>query len=158
MADTLDVYSYSSFNLLKSLNNLRNLHPNCYVFCISNGRGQNFLGASPERLISIQDHQLITDALAGSAPRGKTPKEDAVNAHRLVNSTKEKHEHNLVIDFISHRLSQLGLFPQPLTPRLRQLANIQHLWTPITAVVPNNVHPIKNCCPITSHTCCSRSN
>ncbi|MBG0743852.1 isochorismate synthase [Cylindrospermopsis raciborskii LB2897] len=143
LADTLDVYSYSSFNLLKSLNNLRNLHPNCYVFCISNGRGQNFLGASPERLISIQDHQLITDALAGSAPRGKTPKEDAVNAHRLVNSSKEKHEHNLVIDFISHRLSQLGLFPQPLTPRLRQLANIQHLWTPITAVVPNNVHPIK---------------
>ncbi|MFM6038816.1 MAG: isochorismate synthase MenF [Sphaerospermopsis kisseleviana] len=143
LADALDVKSYNSFNLFKSLNNLRHFHPNCYVFSISNGKGQNFIGASPERLISIQEQQLITDALAGSAPRGKTPNEDAANANNLVNSTKEKHEHNLVIDFITQRLSQLGLFPQILSPRLRQLSNIQHLWTPITAVVPANVHPLK---------------
>ncbi|MFM2062544.1 MAG: hypothetical protein RLZZ507_2214 [Cyanobacteriota bacterium] len=143
LADALDVRSYNSFNLFKSLNNLRQLHPNCYVFSTSNGKGQNFIGASPERLISIEDQQLITDALAGSAPRGKTPNEDAANANNLVNSNKEKHEHSLVIDFITQRLSQLGLFPQILAPRLRQLSNIQHLWTPITAVVPANIHPLK---------------
>ncbi|MBD2296595.1 isochorismate synthase [Anabaena sphaerica FACHB-251] len=143
LADALDVRSYNSFNLFKSLNNLRQLHPNCYVFSTSNGKGQNFIGASPERLISIQNQQLITDALAGSAPRGKTPNEDAANANDLVNSNKEKHEHSLVIDFITQRLSQLGLFPQILAPRLRQLSNIQHLWTPITAVVPANIHPLK---------------
>lgn len=143
LADALDVRSYNSFNLFKSLNNLRQLHPNCYVFSTSNGKGQNFIGASPERLISIQEQQLITDALAGSAPRGKTPNEDAANANNLVNSNKEKHEHSLVIDFITQRLSQLGLFPQILAPRLRQLSNIQHLWTPITAVVPVNIHPLK---------------
>ncbi|AFZ59775.1 isochorismate synthase [Anabaena cylindrica FACHB-243] len=143
LADALDVKSYRPFNLFKSLNNLRQLHPNCYVFSTSNGKGQNFIGASPERLISIQNQQLITDALAGSAPRGKTPREDAENANRLINSTKEKHEHKLVLDFITQRLSQLGLFPQILSPRLRQLSNIQHLWTPISAVVPANVHPLK---------------
>ncbi|MGM3304766.1 isochorismate synthase [Anabaena sp. WFMT] len=143
LADALDVKSYNPFNLFKSLNNLRQLHPNCYVFSTSNGKGQNFIGASPERLISIQNQQLITDALAGSAPRGKTSREDAENANRLINSTKEKHEHKLVLDFITQRLSQLGLFPQILSPRLRQLSNIQHLWTPISAVVPANVHPLK---------------
>ncbi|WP_016950298.1 isochorismate synthase MenF [Anabaena sp. PCC 7108] len=143
LADILDVSSSNAFNLFKSLNNLRQLHPNCYVFSTSNGKGQNFIGASPERLISIQNRQLITDALAGSAPRGKTPTEDAENADKLVNSTKEKHEHKLVLDFITQRLSQLGLFPQILSPRLRQLSNIQHLWTPISAVVPDNVHPLK---------------
>jgi menaquinone-specific isochorismate synthase len=143
LADILDVKSYHPFNLFKSLNNLRQLHPNCYVFSTSNGKGQNFIGASPERLISIQNQQLITDALAGSAPRGKTPREDAENANKLINSTKEKHEHKLVLDFITQRLSQLGLFPQILSPRLRQLSNIQHLWTPISAVVPANVHPLK---------------
>ncbi|WP_353929511.1 isochorismate synthase [Okeanomitos corallinicola TIOX110] len=143
LADALDVRSCKSFNLFKSLNNLRQLHPNCYIFSSSNGQGKNFIGASPERLISIQNQQLITDALAGSAPRGKTPTEDATNANNLVNSSKEKHEHNLVIDFITQRLSQLGLFPQVLAPRLRQLSNIQHLWTPITAVVPPNIHPLK---------------
>ncbi|MDB9476945.1 isochorismate synthase [Dolichospermum circinale] len=143
LADTLDVTNNQDFNLLQSLNNLRQLHPNCHVFSTSNGQGQNFIGASPERLISIHKQQLITDALAGSAPRGKTPLEDTANANNLVNNTKEKHEHKLVLDFITQHLSQLGLFPQVLTPRLRQLSNIQHLWTPITAIVPNNIHPLQ---------------
>jgi menaquinone-specific isochorismate synthase len=143
LADVLDVTSNTELSLFKSLNNLRQLHPNCYIFSTSNGKGQNFIGASPERLISIHKQQLITDALAGSAPRGKTPQEDAANADRLLNSEKERHEHLLVIDFITQRLSQLGLLPQVLAPRLRQLSNIQHLWTPITAKVPTDVHPLK---------------
>ncbi|MBD2447133.1 isochorismate synthase MenF [Nostoc sp. FACHB-152] len=143
LADALDVRSNNQFDLYKSLDNLRQIHPNCYIFSTSNGKGQNFIGASPERLICIHNQQLITDALAGSAPRGKTPAEDAANANRLLNSEKERHEHSLVIDFITQRLSQLGLLPQVLPPRLRQLSNIQHLWTPINAVVPANVHPLK---------------
>lgn len=143
LADTLDVRSNTDFNLFQSLNNLRQLHPNCYVFSTSNGKGQNFIGASPERLISIRNQQLITDALAGSAPRGKTLEEDEKNANRLLNSDKERHEHSLVIDFITQRLSELGLLPQMLAPRLRQLSNIQHLWTPIQAIVPNWVHPLR---------------
>ncbi|MGI8503201.1 MAG: isochorismate synthase [Hassallia sp.] len=143
LADVLDVKSSQVFNLVQSLSNLRQLHPNCYVFSTSNGKGQNFIGASPERLISIHKKQLITDALAGSAPRGKTPAEDAANADRLLNNEKERHEHSLVIDFITQRLSELGLLPQMLSPRLRQLSNIQHLWTPISAIVPANVHPLK---------------
>ncbi|BAY13039.1 isochorismate synthase [Calothrix sp. NIES-2098] len=143
LADALDVRASNNFNLFKSLNNLRQIHPNCYIFSTSNGKGQNFIGASPERLISIDNQQLITDALAGSAPRGKTPAEDAAHANSLINSEKEKHEHSLVIDFITQRLSQIGLLPQVLPPRLRQLSNIQHLWTPISALVPANVHPLK---------------
>ncbi|MGH1394066.1 MAG: isochorismate synthase [Trichormus sp.] len=143
LADVLDVNSNQNFNLFNSLNNLRKIHPNCYIFSTSNGKGQSFIGASPERLISIHNQQLITDALAGSAPRGKTPAEDAVNANRLLNSEKERHEHLLVMNFITQRLTQLGLLPQVLAPRLRQLSNIQHLWTPISAIVPANVHPLK---------------
>ena len=143
LADTLAVKSDTTFNLFESLNNLRQLHPNCYVFSTSNGKGQNFIGASPERLISVRNQQLITDALAGSAPRGKTPQEDAANANRLLNSDKERHEHLLVIDFITQRLSELGLLPQIQAPRLRQLSNIQHLWTPIQAIVPSRVHPLR---------------
>ncbi|MDB9374885.1 isochorismate synthase [Nodularia sphaerocarpa] len=143
LANALDVKSNHNFNLFKSLNNLRQIHPNCYIFSTSNGKGQNFIGASPERLISIHNQELISDALAGSAPRGKTPAEDAANANRLLNSIKERHEHSLVIDFITQRLTQLGLLPQVLAPRLRQLSNIQHLWTPITAKVTANVHPLQ---------------
>ncbi len=143
LADILDVRGSTPFDLFSSLNNLRQLHPNCYIFSTSNGQGQNFIGASPERLISIHKQQLVTDALAGSAPRGTTPAEDAINADRLLNSEKERHEHLLVIDFITQRLSQIGLLPRVSPPRLRQLSNIQHLWTPISAIVPDHVHPLQ---------------
>ncbi len=142
LADALDIRASHRFNLFQSLNNLRQIHPNCYTFSLSNGKGQNFIGASPERLITIHNQQLIADAMAGSAPRGKTPTEDAINATRLLNSEKEQHEHSLVLNFINQHLCELGLLPQVLAPRLRQLSNIQHLWTPINAVVPANVHPI----------------
>ncbi|MFM6250489.1 MAG: chorismate-binding protein, partial [Dolichospermum sp.] len=40
LADTLDVNNNQDFKLLQSLNNLRQLHPNCHVFSIGNGQGQ----------------------------------------------------------------------------------------------------------------------
>ncbi|WP_044304298.1 isochorismate synthase, partial [Richelia intracellularis] len=143
LANALDVISTNNFDLIKSLDQLRITHPNCYIFSISNGKGQNFIGASPERLICISENKLITDALAGSAPRGKTPIEDTAYANSLIHSDKERHEHNLVVDFISRSLSELGLLPQIMSPRLRKLSNIQHLWTPISAIIPPNIHPLK---------------
>lgn len=143
LADVLDVRGMKPFNLCLSLNNLRHLHPNCYIFATANGQGQYFIGASPERLISIRNQHLITDALAGSAARGHNPETDRENANRLLQSLKERHEHRLVIDFITQQLSQLGLTPQVQTPRIRKLSNIQHLWTPIQTPVPPYVHPLQ---------------
>jgi menaquinone-specific isochorismate synthase len=143
LAHAIDVKASAAFNLFGCLNRLRQLHPDCYVFSTSNGKGQNFIGASPERLISIRDRQLLTDALAGSISRGKTAAEDTVLANQLLHSEKERHEHRVVIDFITQSLQELGIIPQLLPPRLRRLANIQHLWTPIQAKVPANVHPLE---------------
>ena len=143
LADALNIQSIAPLNLFKSLNNLRQLHPNCCIFSTSNSKGQNFIGASPETLIAIRNQKLSTDALAGSIARGNTTGEDAKNANLLLNSEKERHEHSLVIDFITQKLLSLGLLPQVSTPRLRQLSNIQHLWTPITAKAPPNVHPLQ---------------
>ena len=143
LAHAIDVQANTNFNLFNCLNRLRQIHPDCYVFSTNNGKGQNFIGASPERLISIRDRQLFTDALAGSISRGKTAVEDAALANQLLQSEKERHEHRVVIDFITQSLQELGIAPQLLSPRLRRLANIQHLWTPIQAKVPTNVHPLE---------------
>jgi menaquinone-specific isochorismate synthase len=140
LAHALDVVSPIPLHPVDSLHHLRQLHPDCYVFSISNGRGQSFIGASPERLVSLQNRQLATDALAGSAPRGKTPIEDARLADALLSSQKELHEHQVVIDFITQRLGDLGLHPHLSPRRLLQLSNIQHLQTPVQAVLPTAVH------------------
>lgn len=144
LASAIDVLSPQPFNLIESLDTLRKRHPDCYIFSSSNGKGQNFIGASPERLISIRKHQLEVDALAGSAPRGRTTTEDAAFAYRLLSSEKERREHQFVINFIIEHLSELGLIPQMLpTPQLLKLSNIQHLWTPIQAQMQGDIHPLE---------------
>ena len=144
LSQEINVISQTPFSLIDSLNNLRLTYPGCYVFSTSNGKGQNFIGASPERLISIHNNQLVTDALAGSAPRGKTEVEDANLGKGLLNSEKDLREHQVVIDFIVDRLSKLGINPDfSPVPRLLQLSNIQHLWTPIRARIPRDIHLLK---------------
>jgi menaquinone-specific isochorismate synthase len=141
LAHAVDVISPFPFQLFRSLSNLRRLHADCYIFATSNGKGQNFIGASPERLLSLHNQRLATDALAGSAPRGKTATEDAYFAHSLLSSEKEMREHRAVTDFITQCLCHLGIEPQfPPLPFLLQLANIQHLQTPIQAKVPAHLH------------------
>ncbi|MEB3293020.1 MAG: isochorismate synthase [Synechococcales bacterium] len=140
LARAWDVIAASPLDWITCLSNLRQFHPNCYIFSSHDGSGQIFLGASPERLVTLQDQQLETDALAGSAPRGTTAIEDAQLADHLLSSEKETHEHQFVIDFITQRLQRLGLQPTLSQPRLLQLSNIQHLHTPIAATVPPNVH------------------
>jgi menaquinone-specific isochorismate synthase len=143
VANAIDVFSTSPFQTIGTLNNLRQRHPDCYIFSTSNGKGQNFIGASPERLISIQDRQLVTDALAGSAPRGKTVAEDVQLANQLLKNRKEKREHQAVSDFITERLRELGLTPQQLPLQILQLSNIQHLWTPIYGHLPQDLKPLE---------------
>ncbi|CAA9320904.1 Isochorismate synthase @ Phylloquinone-specific isochorismate synthase [uncultured Leptolyngbya sp.] len=140
LAHAVDVISPLPFDAIAALHRLRKLYPGCYLFSTSNDRGQQFIGASPERLVSVRDGQLKTGALAGSAPRGKTTSADAALAKRLLESVKERHEHRVVSQFICQQLAQLGLSSQSSPVRLLQLSNIQHLQTPIHATVPAEIH------------------
>jgi menaquinone-specific isochorismate synthase len=144
LAHAIDVDSNLPFQWGRSLNHLRQLHPDCSVFSVGNGRGQSFIGASPERLLSIRNRKLISDALAGSAPRGQTVIEDQKSAQRLFDSKKERHEHQLVVEFIAQQLYGIGLLPNfAKSPALLKLSNIQHLHTPIQAPVPAHLHPLQ---------------
>ena len=143
LAHAIDVYAELPFQWSQSLHHLRQLHPDCAVFSVGNG-SQSFIGASPERLLSIRQRQLITDALAGSASRGRTVSEDAKLAQRLIESEKEQREHRLVVEFIAQELLDLRLCPEYSNrPSLRQLANIQHLHTPIQAKLSQHLHPMQ---------------
>jgi menaquinone-specific isochorismate synthase len=140
LATVLDITAPQPFDLIGSLQNLRDRYPNCYRFSASCGNGETFIGASPERLVAVHDRQLKTEALAGSAPRGVTAAEDDRFAAQLINSDKEAREHQLVIDFITQRLASLDMRAELAEPRLLRLSNIQHRHTPITARMPAAGH------------------
>jgi menaquinone-specific isochorismate synthase len=140
LAHGLDVVAERAFTVAGTLANLHDRYPSCYCFSTACGQGDVFLGASPERLVSVNDGIMLTEALAGSAPRGMTEQEDLIYATQLLSSDKESHEHQLVSDFIAQKLTQLGIEPIYQTPRLLQLPNIQHRHTPISGKVPKSVH------------------
>jgi menaquinone-specific isochorismate synthase len=143
LAHAVDVRSPLPFQWAHSLHHLRQRHPDCTVFSVGNGQGQSFIGASPERILSIRQQQLVSDALAGSAPRGRSVVEDADLAQQLMSSDKERREHQVVVDFIAQQLMQLGLQPTYCDrPQILQLSNIQHLHTPIQTTVPSQIQPL----------------
>ena len=89
--------------------------------------GSALLGASPERLLTVRQGQLRSDALAGTTPCGP-------GASELLHSGKDLHEHALVVDTITAGLAQAGLNPRrPRHPRLARHGQLVHLHTPITA-------------------------
>ena len=145
LADVMDVEAAQPFNEVRSLQTLRQNHPDCTIFSISNSCGQSFIGASPERLLSITDGRFTTDALAGTVSRGKLPSFDIQLAQTLINSKKEQFEHRLVVEFIVRQLKSLGLTPEydPL-PQVLQPLHVQHLHTPISASIipPQSVSPL----------------
>jgi len=140
LARAKDLSAPGILHPLRVLNGLRQRFSDCYAFSVANGRGQSFIGASPERLVRVEAGGLTTEALAGSAPRGASASEDAAFAAALLRDDKELREHRLVLDFIVGRLRSLGLKPEhPDRPSVRKFANVQHLHTPVRAGVPASV-------------------
>ncbi|MGB5916894.1 MAG: isochorismate synthase [Phormidesmis sp.] len=145
LADVLDVVAPQAIDEVRSLQALRQNHPDCTVFSLSNGQGQAFIGASPERLLSITQGRLTTDALAGSASRSGIKGIDQQLAQSLLHSKKERYEHRVVVEFIVQQLRSLGLTPRYTpSPQLLQLLHIQHLHTPISARLnPKTISPLE---------------
>lgn len=140
IARAIDLEAKQPLHPLRVLNGLRQRFPDCYSFSRANGRGQSFIGASPERLVRVSKGVLETEALAGSIRRGATASEDAALAGALLQSEKDLREQREVLDDIVARLTPLGLtLEHAETPQLRRLANVQHLHTAVRAALPDSV-------------------
>jgi len=111
------------------LSQLRQRQPGSCRFLWQQADGPALLGASPERLLTVRQGQLRSDALAGTAPIGEA-------AEQLTRSEKDRREHELVVEAISAELSAAGLRPRrPRHPRLARHGQLVHLHTPITAAL-----------------------
>jgi len=126
------------------LANLMVQNPSAYHFRLPMGDGSELLGASPELLLRLQGRQVETFPLAGTAARQSASGDDAAAARCLLASSKDLHEHRLVVEDIQARLAPLCEPLQvPAGPGLVATPHLWHLGTPITGrLKPGAVTPL----------------
>jgi isochorismate synthase len=132
LARVCEIKSKNLIDICGALYFLNQMFQECTRFLFEPRPHHAFYGATPEILIQLAGSDFTTMALAGSMPRGRTAEEDLANAGELFNSSKERHEHQLVIQAIRRRLEPITSYLEvPDMPDLYRLSYIQHLLTPI---------------------------
>jgi menaquinone-specific isochorismate synthase len=110
-------------------------YPETYRFLFEPRPYHAFYGASPELLATVDGLSLRTMALAGSIQTGANAAEDEAFAQELLNSPKDRYEHDLVIQGIRSRLEKLTTELHFGETGIMRLSNIQHLYTPVSATL-----------------------
>lgn len=106
---------------------------NSYVFALEHGK-DCFAGATPERLVKLENQHLLSTCLAGTAPKGKTKKDDERLRHELLHDEKNRKEHYFVVKMIKDAIqSYCTDIEIPDQPVVYSLKNLHHLYTPVTA-------------------------
>ncbi len=122
------------------LHRLKSATPDCFHFCYMPAKDIAFVGASPERLYMRDDRRLETEAVAGTRMRGKTQELDDELGNEMLNSDKDRREHEIVRSGIRDQLSPLcDAFKMDASPRLQKLARGQHLYSHISAQLRDEV-------------------
>ena len=106
-------------------------HPECTIYGVGQS-GSAFVGATPERLVSLLKGIVRADALAGTA--WLSPASALAQAGSLqLQGNKNSHEQQLVVDAVRAALVPLCTsIDPPQTPEIMQVRELQHLRTRMT--------------------------
>jgi isochorismate synthase len=120
-------------DVAETLCQLRYAHPTCYVFGFWSGESA-FVGATPERLVRVDGHEVQASSLAGSVRRGANPSDDADRAQELFASAKDRLEHEIVRRALCAGLEKLcDDVTAADMPALLSLPQVHHLHTAVHA-------------------------
>jgi len=101
-----DIMRKSPWNLYRIL---RSINPSPFAAYIDCGDYQ-IVSSSPERLIRIRDRIIETRPIAGTRPRGRDKKEDALMRSELLLNEKERAEHIMLIDLERNDLGRVSAY------------------------------------------------
>lgn len=131
----LKVRSDRAFDLTRLLDVLARVFPSCQIINLRL-KDENFVAATPERLLRLAGAHLQVDAIAGTAARAECADRDRALGENLRRCEKNQREHRVVIEAVRQALGPHCRSIQiPARPELMRLRNAQHLWSPITAEI-----------------------
>jgi menaquinone-specific isochorismate synthase len=146
LAQGLEARLERPLSIPSALSRLGETYPDCYRFLVEpvgedhEGPAPAFFGATPERLVRLRGRTVNTGALAGTTGRGDTPDEDEWLAEELLADEKNVHEHELVAGAVRDQLAPFAASINAGDRRVRRLATLQHLFTPINATLEDDRH------------------
>jgi len=118
---------------------LRRMSEETFNFYFQTDKDHAFLGATPERLFKRQGRTILTEAIAGTRPRGKTTRDDERYARALLNSDKELREHKIVVDVITNVLEQYcDTLEIDNDVQITRLSHVQHLCKHFSGKLDDN--------------------
>lgn len=116
---------------------LRASNPSPYMFYFSSDDIE-LAGASPETLVKLENKKLSTFPLAGTRPRGKTPKEDKELEQGLLKDEKELAEHNMLVDLGRNdigKISKIGTVEVEKYLTVERFSHVMHLGSTVTGTI-----------------------
>lgn len=117
------------------LQNLLNKNVNSFVFAYFKD-GKTFLGATPEILVQKDKDNILSYALAGTAPRDD--KNDELQKTLLLADAKNRHEHRIVVDSIVEVMKKYASELIIGETSILTLRNLHHLRALIRAKDKNS--------------------
>lgn len=127
----------ASLDATTILARLRLADPGATVFAHDLADAGIFVGATPELLFAATGARVTAMALAGSAPRD----DDDRRMAELLDSTKNRKEHGLVVEhLVGVLLPRCAPFAVPGSPRPRQVGNLLHLESLLSAELVRSDH------------------
>lgn len=115
---------------------LSNATTGCYRFCFQPKPGVAFICVSPERLYKRQDRFIRTEAVAGTCPATGNDLADAKLARGLMDSEKDRREHQYVLEAIKHELSsRCHAVHADDNISVMTLARYQHLYAQVEGIL-----------------------
>ncbi|MFT4885621.1 MAG: anthranilate synthase component 1 [Natronomonas sp.] len=92
--------------------------------------GVDLVSASPELLLDVEGDRLLTEPIAGTRPRGRTPEEDDALAEDLLSDDKERAEHAMLVDLERNdlgKVSEYGTVDVREYRRVDRYSEVMHL-------------------------------
>lgn len=131
-------YSVSPFDIYRAL---RRVNPAPYLFHMPVDQSV-IVGASPEKMISVQNGQVEINPIAGTRKRAKNDSDDHIR-DALLSDKKERAEHMMLVDLARN---DLGVVCEPASVKVKDLLRVKHFShvSHITSVITGRLRENKD--------------
>ena len=116
---------------------LRSKNPSPYLFLLEFEKF-TIAGSSPEVMIRLIDGHLLLRPIAGTRKRGKTLDKDLEMENELLNDTKERAEHLMLVDLGRNdvgRVAKAGTVKVTDLMRIERYSHVMHIVSDVEAII-----------------------